>query len=91
MEQIIIGCTYSSEMFYRLRKDIDYLKDTNIDFKVNLREKEIILPYLNKSIMYVPLESIKNINNYENIIKSNNYLIKEILERDDKNVKDNIK
>ena len=52
MEQIIIGCTYSSEMFYRLRRDIDYLRETSIDFKVNLAHREIMFPELNKSILY---------------------------------------
>lgn len=85
MEQIIIGCTYSSEMFYRLRRDIDYLRETSIDFKVNLAHREIMFPELNKSIIYT-FESSNTFKYFgKNILNSRNYSIKEIIESSDNN------
>lgn len=84
MEQIIIKCNYNSETFYRLRNDIDCLKDTNIDFKVNLAAREIIFPLLNKSVIYAPADAFKTYIGRRNIIDSNNYSIKEIIESSDK-------
>ena len=79
MEQIIIRCTYSNEIFYRLRRDIDYLRETSIDFKVNLAHREIIFPLLNKNIIYAPADAFKTYIGRRNIIDSDNYSIKEII------------
>lgn len=53
MEEVIIKCKNKIDTFNMLREDIDHLMHTNIYFKVNIISREIIIPELNKKILYV--------------------------------------
>lgn len=83
MEEIIISCYNMQEADVMLRMDIDYLRTTNIDFKVNMAGKEIIFPGLNKKVIY--MSSRCCIDGKRNTIPSYNHSIKEILKGNDSN------
>lgn len=79
MKQILIKCNYNSAILYKLRECIDYLKETNIDFKVYLPTYEINLFTLNIKLNFIPADALKNYNGDLKIIDYNNFSIKEIL------------
>lgn len=56
MEEVIVKCKDKIGTFNMLREDINHLMYTNIYFKVNLVSREIIIPELNKKILYVVSE-----------------------------------
>lgn len=82
MKELIIKCNYNNEILYGLRNAIDYLKDTQIAFKVYLPTYEITLPTLNIKLNYIPADALKNYNGNTKIIDYNNFSIKKIIESD---------
>lgn len=81
MEEVIVKCKDKIDTFNVLRKDIDHLMYTNIYFKVNIVSREIIIPELNKKILYVVSADKEKFIGRRNIIDSNNYSIKKIIKR----------
>lgn len=78
MEQVIVECKDNIDTYNALRFDIDHLMHTNIYFKANIRARELIIPELNKRIIYVESKDQEKFIGRRNIVDSNNYLIKEI-------------
>ena len=81
MEEVIVECKDKIDTFDMLREDIDYLMYTNIYFKAKIVPREIIIPELNKKILYVVSEDKEKITGRRNVIKSNDYSIKKIIKK----------
>ena len=81
MEEVIVECKDKIDTFNVLREDIDHLMYTNIYFKANIVSREIIIPELNKKILYVVSADKEKFIVRRNIIDSNNYSIKKIIKR----------
>ena len=81
MEEVIVKCKDKIDTFNVLREDIDHLMYTNIYFKVNIVSREIIIPELNKKILYVVSADKEKFIGRRNIIDSNNYSIKKIIKK----------
>lgn len=81
MEEVIVECKDKIDTFNVLREDIDHLMHTNIYFKANIVSREIIIPELNKKILYVVSADKEKFIGRRNIIDSNNYSIKKIIKK----------
>lgn len=81
MEEVIVECKDKIDTFNVLREDIDHLMYTNIYFKANIVSREIIIPELNKKILYVVSEDKEKFIGRRNIIDFNNYSIKKIIKK----------
>lgn len=81
MEEVIVECKDKIDTFNVLREDIDHLMYTNIYFKANIVSREIIIPELNKKILYVVSADKEKFIGRRNIIDSNNYSIKKIIKK----------
>lgn len=81
MEEVIVECKDKIDTFNVLREDIDHLMYTNIYFKANIVSREIIIPELNKKILYVVSANKEKFIGRRNIIDSNSYSIKKIIKK----------
>lgn len=81
MEEVIVECKDKIDTFNVLREDIDHLMYTNIYFKANIVSREIIIPELNKKILYVVSADKEKFIGRRNIKDSNNYSIKKIIKK----------
>jgi len=76
MKEIIIKCNKHIDIFYKIKNDIDYLRCTDIVFKVDLVHHKIVFPLINIILHYVYYDIPFNCTN--TIIDGENYSIKEI-------------
>ena len=81
MKEVIVECKDKIDTFNVLREDIDHLMYTNIYFKANIVSREIIIPELNKKILYVVSADKEKFIERRNTIDSNNYSIKKIIKK----------